>query len=171
MRARRLLVAVAGTGIMALAVAGPAASQPADAASRPGPVGAVNQAGPVGTGEDVRLMGGCTLLWCGTVGNGAKTRVKICEAWGKDGTNQAYQKKAACKSGRTSYVKPGRTRGTNTDEDLDALYVPKGKTFKGSYVCTFGGSKGKMTWTHKKSGWWKFGTDCTDCEVLIRSIS
>ncbi|MDI3403243.1 hypothetical protein [Streptomyces cavernicola] len=160
MRARRLFVTAAGTGIMAFAVAGTAVAQP---------TGASSQDRLTRTAKEVRPMGdGCTFWWCGTVGNEANTRVKICESWGRDGTNQAYQKKAACKSGRTSYVKPGQTRGMDTNEDLDALYVPKGKTFKGSYVCTFGGSKGKMTWTHKKSGWWKFGTDC---EVLIRSIS
>lgn len=111
------------------------------------------------TPPPAQVYGGCIGYVCGTVNNHTGTRISVCKNWHGSGQDEHYTDHP-CRQSEVAHVKPHSIYGSPQWVDLDALYVPKGKTFYGGYWTYYGVPIWhSMKWTHARSGWWKFATN------------
>ncbi|MET9364576.1 hypothetical protein ABZX93_27165 [Streptomyces sp. NPDC006632] len=108
--------------------------------------------------------GGCRFGVCGTIYNGTNTHIAVCLDWHGDGQGDNHYQQTSrsnyCK--HVAYVKPHTDWGWRQQVDIDAFFIAKGTSYQGAYTCVRHDPKYHVTWTHQRSGWWKFSNNCEE---------
>ena len=125
--------------------------------------GGIATVGIVGTTGTANASG-CPTGGCGTIDNITGTHIAVCLDWvGKGQGDNHYQytsKRNYCR--KVAYIKPHTTWGWPQGTDIDAFYIARGTRYYGGISCWLHPDHPYATWTHSRSGWWKFSGDCEE---------